>query len=64
MPSAVSSITSREKNKRIGRMPQAGELLHVCTVLRRQDLEALKKKTGETSSKEALSKAVEIALKS
>lgn len=44
-------------------MPQAGELLHVCTVLQRSDLEALKKKIGERSTKEALAKAVEIILK-
>lgn len=33
-------------------------IMHVQTVLTEEDIEALKEKTGETSTKEALSKAV------
>ncbi len=34
------------------------KIMHVQTVLTEEDIEALKQKTGETSTKEALSKAV------
>jgi hypothetical protein len=35
-----------------------GKIMHVQTVLTEEDIEALKQKTGETSTKEALTKAV------
>jgi hypothetical protein len=35
-----------------------GKIIHVQTVLTEEDIEALKQKTGETSTKEALAKAV------
>ncbi len=35
-----------------------GKIMHVQTVLIEEDIEALKQKTGETSTKEALAKAV------
>jgi Family of unknown function (DUF5371) len=34
------------------------KIMHVQTVLVEEDLEALKKKTGETATKDALAKAV------
>ncbi len=34
------------------------KIMHVQTVLTEEDIEALKQKTGETSTKEALAKAV------
>jgi hypothetical protein len=34
------------------------KIMHVQTVLTEEDIEALKQKTGETSTKEALTKAV------
>jgi hypothetical protein len=34
------------------------KIMHVQTVLTEEDIEALKHKTGETSTKEALAKAV------
>jgi hypothetical protein len=35
-----------------------GKITHVQTVLTEEDIESLKQKTGETSTKEALAKAV------
>jgi hypothetical protein len=35
-----------------------GKIIHVQTVVTEEDLEALKQKAGETSTKEALTKAI------